>query len=160
MPHKAAPGSVFRPTVIVLAVLALAACEVAAPPPATAVTPTKTLAATAPAAEPLGEPKRFNATTASYRCANGERLLVSYRTQDAALITYRGQTHFLPLARSASGARYGGDGWQWWIKGDAEGTLSRLPSNVAVAPGPGVICKEEIAPPQDTHVRTAAKPDL
>ncbi|MBU2137014.1 MAG: MliC family protein, partial [Alphaproteobacteria bacterium] len=96
--------------------------------------------------------------TASYRCANGERLRVSYRSQDAAMITYRGETHFLPLARSASGARYAGDGWQWWIKGQAEGVLSRMPADVAVAPGAGVLCTAEMAVAPESQLRPPVKP--
>ncbi|MDP1875203.1 MliC family protein [Phenylobacterium sp.] len=156
MSHKALTTP-FRPVALIaLSALWLGACEAPANPPAATATPVKALAA-APAAKPLGQRADLSAMSATYRCANGERLKVSYRTQDAAMITYRGETRFLPLARSASGARYAGDGWQWWIKGEAEGTLSRLTSDAAVAPGAGVVCKVEIAPPPATHVRAPEK---
>jgi membrane-bound inhibitor of C-type lysozyme len=165
MSQKVATRPAPHPALIPLAALALAACEAptqqqpgtAARPPA-AATPPLALAAAAPAAEPLGEPKAPGDVTASYRCANGERLRVSYRSQDAAMISYRGETHFLPLARSASGARYAGDGWQWWIKGQAEGVLSRMPADVAVAPGAGVLCTAEMAVAPESQLRPAVKP--
>jgi membrane-bound inhibitor of C-type lysozyme len=168
MSQKVAATLVLRPALIPLAVLALAACEAPAQRQPTAPTPSQApvqaeapslaLATAAPAAEPLGDPKPPGDVTASYRCANGERLRVSYRSQDAAMITYRGETHFLPLGRSASGARYAGDGWQWWIKGQAEGVLSRLPADVAVAPGDGVSCVAEIAATPESRLRAAPKP--
>lgn len=153
MSQKAVPAAELRLALIALAALSLAACEGAAPPPEGAVTPAKTITA-APAAKPLGARMDLSAETIDYRCANGERLKVAYRGGDAVMITYRGETHFLPLARAASGARYAGDGWQWWIKGEAEGTLSRLPSDAAVASGPGVICKVEVAAPQSSLARS------
>lgn len=166
MSQKVAAPPALHPALIPLAALALAACEAPVQPqqgppvqsPAQAEAPPLALAAAAPAAEPLGEPKAPGDVTASYRCANGERLRVSYRSQDAAMITYRGETHFLPLARSASGARYAGDGWQWWIKGQAEGVLSRMPTDVAVAPGDGVLCTAEMAAAPESQLRPPVKP--
>lgn len=153
MPHKVVPDIAHRPALIALAALWLAACEGSAPPPEKAVTPAKAITA-APAAKPLGARIDLSAETINYRCANGERLKVAYRGADAVMITYRGETHFLPLARSASGARYAGDGWQWWIKGEVEGALSRLPSDAAVATGPGMVCKVEVAAPQSSLARS------
>lgn len=162
MSHRVVPDSAFHPALAALAVLALAACEASVQSPAPAQAPPMALAASAPAAVPLGDAKGGEQDAeqgaASYRCANGERLRVSYRRQDAAMITYRGETHFLPLAKSASGARYAGDGWQWWIKGQAEGALSRLPSDAAVAPGAGVVCKVEIATQPESALRPGAEP--
>ena len=166
MSQKVALALVPPAALIAFAALALAACEAPAQHPSEtpsrptvqAEAPPLALAAAAPAAEPLGEPKASGDATASYRCANGERLRVSYRSQDAAMITYRGETHFLPLARSASGARYAGDGWQWWIKGQAEGVLSRLPADLAVAPGAGVVCSAEMAAPPESQLRAPPRP--
>ena len=140
MSRKAAPERGPHPALIVVATVWLGACEAAAPPPSGDIAPPPKAIAAAPAAKPLGE-----------------RLNVAYRGSDAAMITYRGETRFLPLARSASGARYAGDGWQWWIKGQAEGTLSRLPPGAAVAPGPGVVCKVEAATPHAPLARPSQK---
>ncbi len=166
MSQKVAPAFGLHAALIPLAALALAACEAPVQPQAEPTAqpevqtdaPPLALAARAPAAEPLGEPKAANDVNATYRCANGERLRVSYRSQDAVMITYRGETHFLPLARSASGARYAGDGWQWWIKGQAKGVLSRLPVGVAVAPGTGVVCEAEIAAAPERPLGPPQKP--
>jgi len=157
MSRKAAPERGPHPALIVVATVWLGACEAAAPPPSGDIAPPPKAIAAAPAAKPLGERLDLSAETVSYRCANGERLNVAYRGADAAMITYRGETRFLPLARSASGARYAGDGWQWWIKGQAEGTLSRLPPGAAVAPGPGVVCKVEAATPHAPLARPSQK---
>lgn len=163
MSHKVAPRSGPHRWLLVLASLWLSACDVAGSAPGQAAgdaagptTVAPRPIAAAPAARPLGAGRDLDGEMISYRCANGERLQVAYRRADAAMISYRGETHFLPLARSASGARYAGDGWQWWIKGQEEGVLSRLPPGVALAPGAGVICRVEHASPQGTLSRPVA----
>jgi membrane-bound inhibitor of C-type lysozyme len=59
-----------------------------------------------------------------YVCDSGEAVYVNYRENGISL-RYRGRTHRLKIAVSASGARYAGDGLIWWNKG-AENTLYKL----------------------------------
>jgi membrane-bound inhibitor of C-type lysozyme len=46
----------------------------------------------------------------------------------------------LRIATSADGARYTGDGWQWWTKGMHEGSLAALAPGEAIASAAGVAC--------------------
>lgn len=138
-----------RPVLVAMSVLGLVACEPAAQP--VLPSPQKAVA-TAPAARPLGEAPDFKPDAVSYRCMNGEQLRVAYRAPDAALVTYRGETQVLALGQSASGARYAGGGWQWWIKGESEGVFSRLPVDAAIAPGEGVTCKLEVVARPATEI--------
>ncbi|WP_157948353.1 MliC family protein [Pulveribacter suum] len=65
------------------------------------------------------------AATHTYRCVDGSTLRATYPTTETATVHYQGASRTLQIVRSGSGARYTGDGWQWWTKGDT-GTLSRL----------------------------------
>lgn len=56
-----------------------------------------------------------------YICESGKSADVHYGENGLSL-RYRGKTHHLKIARSASGARYVGDGLVWWNKGN-ENTL-------------------------------------
>lgn len=53
---------------------------------------------------------------ARYRC--GDRLVDATFTADAVTLGYDGIERQLPIARSASGARYAQDGDEFWSKGD------------------------------------------
>lgn len=116
-----------------LAVLALAACDqnkTEAPRPApTPDALTKTPAA--PGAE--GE-------TIAYACADGQALKARYPDDKTAVVEYGGQTRTLTVAVSASGARYVGEGLQWWTKGMTEGRVAPLKPGEDVASGEGVAC--------------------
>ena len=74
--------------------------------------------ATTPPAPAPGE-------SALYRCTGGRDVQVVYGG-DAAVLSFGETTLSMALAPSANGARYVGDGWQWWSKGTREGTLSRV----------------------------------
>ncbi len=66
--------------------------------------------------------------TTNYRCESGETIVASYPDTDSAIVRYRAATYRLQIAVSASGARYVGDGLEWWTKGSgagSEGTLFR-----------------------------------
>lgn len=141
-----------RPALAAMWILGLGACEPLSPPQE-AMSPAKAIA-TAPAARPLGEAADFKPDAVAYRCVNGERLRVAYRGPDAALITYRGETHLLSLAPSTSGVRYAGDGWQWWIKDQGEGVFSRLPVDATIAPGGGVICELDVTTTLPSPIRS------
>ncbi|MDR3089418.1 MAG: MliC family protein [Desulfobulbaceae bacterium] len=55
----------------------------------------------------------------SYQCESGRRIVASYpEGGDRATVFYQGKTLRLTRAVAASGARYVGDGHEWWGKGD------------------------------------------
>jgi len=89
---------------LILSALAVTACQpkeesAAAPPPK------------APAVAPATDFVR-------YACEDGEAVQVRYVAQDSATVVFQGRTYELRRVISASGARYAGDGLQWWSKGD------------------------------------------
>ena len=75
-----------------------------------------------------------------YLCPDGSSIEATYPSADSAVLNYTGETLNLRLAESASGSRYVGDGWEWWTKGQTEGTLSPLQPGEEIATEPGVIC--------------------
>ncbi len=100
---------------LVLVALALTACSSPEPePPVSDV-------AVADASAPL-----------TYRCESGRTVEASYPTNSTAVVQYEGQTYPMTIAVSASGARYVGEGFEWWTKGSgpgSEGTLFRHQSD-------------------------------
>ncbi|WP_434779001.1 MliC family protein [Neisseria sp. Ec49-e6-T10] len=83
----------------------------------------------------------FAAKTVTMRCDDGQIFRIAYPDQDHAVMSYNKELILLKNATSASGARYIGEGWQWWTKG-SEGNLAVLAGNEAVASAVGVNCKE------------------
>jgi membrane-bound inhibitor of C-type lysozyme len=75
----------------------------------------------------------------AYVCEDGRAVRAIYAEDGVVRLTLEGTTHTLGQAVSASGARYVGEGLQWWNKGDA-GRLSRLASGEESAEDPGVVC--------------------
>lgn len=57
-----------------------------------------------------------NAT--SYQCDSGNRIIVTGNGSDKAELLYRQEKITMAITRSASGARYAGEGLVWWIKGN------------------------------------------
>ena len=74
-----------------------------------------------------------------YACEQGRRIEVAYPDPTTARVSADGKTAILKVVISGSGARYIGDGLQWWSKGD-EGRLSRLAPGEDYATDAGVIC--------------------
>ena len=109
------------------ALLGLAACN----KPAEQAQAPEAPAAAAPAAAAL----------TTYACDDGRSLKASYPDADTAVVELEGATHTLKIAISASGARYVGDGLQWWTKGMADGQLSPLKAGEDIASAQGVNCK-------------------
>ena len=62
----------------------------------------------------------------SYVCKSGETVLAGYPSTETATIAYKDRTHDLQIAVSASGARYVGDGFEWWTKGSGAGSEATL----------------------------------
>lgn len=80
-------------------------------------------------------------TWVNYTCNDGQVVQAAYPDTNTALIQIKGQTHTLHIALSGSGARYTGDGWQWWTKGMHDGMLAPLAAGESIASSPGVQCQ-------------------
>jgi membrane-bound inhibitor of C-type lysozyme len=96
--------------------LLLAGCQSSPPAPAAA---TKTLA---------------------YTCDDGRLVQAGYPDTDTAELAFGGRTYRLHIAISGSGARYIGDGWQWWSKG-TQAWLAPLKPGESYASAQGVSCR-------------------
>ena len=131
-----------RPLLVTgLAVLALAACEkkTEAPKPA----PTEdALAQTPPPAAPATPTSDAAAAGKEivYACADGAVLKARYPDDKTAVVEYGGQTRTLTVAMSASGARYVGEGLQWWTKGMTDGLVAPLKAGEDIASAKPVEC--------------------
>ncbi len=75
----------------------------------------------------------------SHVCEDGRRVQLLYPDARTARLKLAGEIHEMRLVISASGARYAGDGLQWWIKGET-GMLAPLASGEEIAAAPGVRC--------------------
>lgn len=62
----------------------------------------------------------------SYRCDSGATIDVYYPSTQTAVIRYQERTHTMNIAISGSGARYTGDGMEWWSKGSGPGAAGTL----------------------------------
>ena len=98
--------------------LAAAACSQEAPP--------------APAASPVEAPVSQPAAAVGYACESGKTIAVTYPDTQTAQVSYDGRDYVMTSAVSASGARYAGQGLEWWTasrNGQESATLSRLGPN-------------------------------
>jgi membrane-bound inhibitor of C-type lysozyme len=75
----------------------------------------------------------------TYACSDGRIVQAAYPDTNTAWVKIQGQTHTLHVAMSGSGARYTGEGWQWWTKGMHDGMLAPLAKGETIA-DPGVAC--------------------
>jgi membrane-bound inhibitor of C-type lysozyme len=121
------------PAVVLAPLLAFAACS-RSPEPAPAAAAPEGPHPTPPAASAV--------TTSVYECPDGRKITATYDRQSAEL-RIGDKTYRLKTAISASGARYVGDGVQWWTKGPDEGRLSELKAGEDVAADVGVTCRGE-----------------
>jgi membrane-bound inhibitor of C-type lysozyme len=121
-------------SLLLIPVLALAACS---QPPT-------------PSAAPKPEPKTVAMAWVHYVCEDGRTVSALYPDQETAQLRLGGTAHTLRIARSGSGARYTGDALQWWTKGD-EGMLAPLKPGEDIAAARGVTCvppaKAPVEPP-------------
>jgi membrane-bound inhibitor of C-type lysozyme len=76
-----------------------------------------------------------------YRCADGRVVQADYEDTDHAVLVVDGRSRRLTIARSASGARYVGGGWQWWTKGMHDAWLAPLRPGETLASATGVACQ-------------------
>jgi membrane-bound inhibitor of C-type lysozyme len=75
----------------------------------------------------------------AYVCEDGRILSIVYPDRDTADLQVDGERHRLQIAISGSGARYVGDGLQWWNKGE-EGWLATLRPGETIASELGAHC--------------------
>jgi membrane-bound inhibitor of C-type lysozyme len=75
----------------------------------------------------------------SYTCADGRTVAARY-AGTAATLEIDGKRFELETVVSASGARYLGDGLQWWTKGQRDAWLSMLKPGETIASDAGVAC--------------------
>lgn len=84
----------------------------------------------------------------AYVCEDGRVLRALYPDSRTAQVTLEGSTYRLTQVISGSGARFTGEGLQWWIKGD-EGMLAPLKAGEEIAASPGVRCVPPARAPVD-----------
>lgn len=71
-------------------------------------------------------PSSTTPVTYNYACDSGETVAAAYPSTDSARVDYQGTTYSMTIARSGSGARYVGDGLEWWTKGSGSGSHGTL----------------------------------
>lgn len=130
------------PVAIALVAIGLAGCN---------ASPKKTESPAAETAESKA-PKADAAVTPAtelvrYSCADGSTVEARYPTPETAQIVTAGKTVDMTIAQSASGARYVGDGWQWWTKGMIDGMLAPLKPGEDIASAAGTTCTAAAAAP-------------
>jgi membrane-bound inhibitor of C-type lysozyme len=128
-----------RPFAAAAMLLVLAACDRPATSPPVAASAEATAAPAAPV-NPV-------VTVTTYACPGGESLQAAYPDRETAIVTWKGHTYSLKIARSGSGARYTGYGLQWWTKGLNRGTIATLKPGEDVASDRGVECLAPEATP-------------
>lgn len=80
-------------------------------------------------ASPIEAPAVQDAAAVGYACESGKTVVVAYPDAQTARVSYEGKDYALTSVISASGARYAGQGLEWWTasRGETEsGTLSRM----------------------------------
>lgn len=81
----------------------------------------------------------YASETTIYQCEDGERFEAAYPDNDTAILNYGGELRLLKSVISADGARYAGEDWQWWTKGE-EGNLAPLKKGEDYAEAVGKTC--------------------
>jgi len=107
--------------------------------------------ASAPAHAPASGPAKAAADATTYYCDDGRTVRARYHAPGAATVSVDGEAHAMKTAISASGARYVGDGLQWWTRDLGRGALSGLKPGEDIASGAGVNCSTidtEVMPPE------------
>lgn len=120
-----------RPGLALIAALALGACAQGSPADSRAVGATEE------------DASDTAAKLVRYECSDGSVVEASYPTVDTAKVSHDGEVTEMRIAVSGSGARYIGDGWEWWTKGMSEGTLTPLAAGEEITSAKGVHCTTE-----------------
>ncbi|RZJ19675.1 MAG: DUF4232 domain-containing protein [Brevundimonas sp.] len=132
------------------ATMAIAALMAACSPPADEPVP-----APEPYVTPV--PTTADSQAVSYACESGRTVAVRYPDARSAVLTYDGRAVTLKTATSASGARYAGEGLEWWTAnrdGQETATLRRLGPNQDV----GVAVLERCARPASSPAQPLPGP--
>ena len=79
-------------------------------------------------------------------CDNGETVEVGY-AGDMAIVRYKNRKHVMRTAIAGGGARYTGDGLQWWPKGFDQGRVAPLAPGEEAASAEPALCKAGGPPP-------------
>lgn len=88
---------------------------------------------------PARDPAEAAARWTIYVCEDGRIVQALYPDSETARVRVPEGERVLKIAASGSGARYVGEGLQWWTKGD-EGMLAKLAPGEDIAAAPGVTC--------------------
>lgn len=99
------------------------------------------LAGCSPGSAPTAAAPERSTPWITYVCADGRTFQALYPDANTARVRLAGREHTLKIAVSGSGARYAGDGLQWWNRGP-EGMLATLEADETIAGAPGVSCYE------------------
>lgn len=89
--------------------------------------------------DPEPDPADLAAKWTIYVCGDGRVVQALYPDSRTARVRVPEGERTLKIAASGSGARYVGEGLQWWTKGD-EGMLAKLAPGEDIAAAPGVTC--------------------
>lgn len=79
-----------------------------------------------------------------YVCANNQNVNTQVLNSDRLAVSFDGKVVPMTRAVSASGTRYIGEGWQWWVKG-YDATLTKLEDGKSYAEPKGVTCRDTTA---------------
>ncbi|MNT04887.1 Membrane-bound lysozyme-inhibitor of c-type lysozyme [compost metagenome] len=104
-------------------------------------------APTAPTS-PVEAPATQPAAAVGYACESGKVVTATYPDTETAQVSYDGRDYVLTSAVSASGARYAGQGLEWWTasrNGQESATLSRLGPNGQVSGAAIERCSRPVA---------------
>lgn len=71
-------------------------------------------------------PSPATPVTYNYACDSGETVATAYPSTGSARVDYQNTTYSMQVAVSGSGARYVGDGLEWWTKGSGSGSQGTL----------------------------------
>ena len=72
------------------------------------------------------EPSSDTNLSVKYQCESGKTIMASYPTNSTAVVEYDGRRLQMKIAVSGSGARYVGEGLEWWTKGSGKGASGTL----------------------------------
>ena len=80
----------------------------------------------------------------TYQCKSGKTIKVSYPTDVTAVVEYDHRRLQMKIAVSGSGARYVGEGLEWWSKGSVKGASGTLFRHLKDGTSGGVVeqCKQ------------------
>lgn len=79
-----------------------------------------------PAHVPMDEREAGIGVPIAYRCNSGNIVKASYPSSTMAAVQYKGRMREMAIAVSGSGARYVGNGLEWWTKGAGSGSSATL----------------------------------